>query len=86
MYFLNNGEERLQICRQMFINTYYLGYKTIQEWVSKSSYGMGVDSVQNNEAKQLKERYSEKYKCLRMFFDNLPKLPAHYCRKGTTKL
>nr|CAH7748511.1 unnamed protein product [Callosobruchus chinensis] len=47
---------------------------------------MGVDSVQNNGARQLKERYSKQHRCLRMFFDKLPKLPAHYCRKETTKL
>ncbi|CAH2006139.1 unnamed protein product [Acanthoscelides obtectus] len=47
-YFLNNGEEQLQVCRKMFVNTLDIGYKTIQEWVSKSSYGMGTDIVQKD--------------------------------------
>ncbi|CAG9764698.1 unnamed protein product [Ceutorhynchus assimilis] len=32
LYYLNSGDKRLQVCRQMFINTLDLGYKTIQDW------------------------------------------------------
>ncbi|CAH2012025.1 unnamed protein product [Acanthoscelides obtectus] len=85
-YFLNNGEEQLQVCRKMFVNTLDIGYKTIQEWVSKSSYGMGTDIVQKDRLSYNKARYSKQYDHLRMFLNKLPKLPAHYCRKEIAKL
>lgn len=83
--FLNTGNYRLQVCRQMFINTLNIGYKTIQDWVSKSSYGMASETAKNL-IKVSKERYNNQYKFFREFFDHLPKLPAHYCRRDTLKL
>lgn len=83
VYFLNNGTEKLQVCRKMFINTLSLGYKTVQEWVNKGSYGMATQPCVKINVKQ---RFEEGYKHLNDFFNQLPKLPAHYCRKDTLKL
>ncbi|CAG9765834.1 unnamed protein product [Ceutorhynchus assimilis] len=77
-------DKRLQVCRQMFIKTLDLGYKTIQDWVSKGTFGMGSESSRNTNYN--KDKYANQYKNLNTFFEQLPKLPAHYCRKDTSKL
>ncbi|CAG9764937.1 unnamed protein product [Ceutorhynchus assimilis] len=84
LYYLNSGDKRLQVCRQMFIKTLGLGYKTIQDWVSKGTFGMGSESSRNTNYNR--DKYANQYKNLNTFFEQLPKLPAHYCRKDTSKL
>nr|CAH7713344.1 unnamed protein product [Callosobruchus chinensis] len=38
-YYLNHGRDNLEVCREMFLSTVDLGYKTVQAWVDNSRYG-----------------------------------------------
>lgn len=86
-HYLNDGTEKLQVCRRMFINTLDIGYKTIQYWVDGSSYGMSQGTLEKISTKDtINKRYNESYNNLNQFFNHLPKLPSHYCRRDTLKL
>ncbi|KAK5643905.1 hypothetical protein RI129_007750 [Pyrocoelia pectoralis] len=85
-YYLNDGHENLQVCRTMFINTLDIGYKTIQYWVDNSAFGMTKDAAKVSTKDFVRKRHTESYKFLGEFFDSLPKLPSHYCRRDTLKL
>lgn len=84
-YFLNNGKERLQVCRKMFINTLDIGYKTVQEWVNKSQVS-GTSTNNINLRSEVSKRFRVEFNNLNEFFKKLPKMPAHYCRRDSTKL
>lgn len=86
-YFFNDGQHNLQVCRKMFVNTLDIGYKTVQEWVNKSSFGMTVENTSNvSMSESVSFRYNVEHTFLNTFFDKLPKLPAHYCRRDSMKL
>ncbi|KAK5647883.1 hypothetical protein RI129_002775 [Pyrocoelia pectoralis] len=86
-YSLNNNTKTLKVCRKMFLNTLDLGYKTVQEWVNNGSYGMYKETGKRiNVKEKIVLRHKAHYTNLETFFGELPKLPAHYCRKDTMKL
>lgn len=75
------GEERLRICKKMFLNT--LGVK---EWVIKkwAKTSWDVNPVLPEQILGSDDKTS--MKLLHIFFDSLPKLESHYCRSSTSKL
>lgn len=87
VYYLNTNNERIQVCRTMFLNTFQLGYKMVQDWVNNSNCGMHQNSERKITVKQnLQIRKSLGIENIDKFLNNLPKLPSHYARQNTTKL
>lgn len=39
LYFIDDGQKKIQVCQNLFLNTFDLGYKMIQHWVASSAYG-----------------------------------------------
>lgn len=100
-YFLNKKkkEERVRVCKTMFCNTLGMSSRTISLWIQKGSNtpekfpsnqtdpNVNKQNEENPEAEQPKELKSlEKKTSIRDFFQCLPKLESHYCRKSTSKL
>lgn len=90
-YFLpleKNNDRKVQVCREMFLNTLSLGSFTVQQWVKNAEYGMSPNQEVVNISKppRIILENEVKQQHLNTFFDKLPKLPSHYARKETTKL
>lgn len=86
-YFLKQNNELLQVCKKMFLQTLGLNEWSVRNWVSNSAFGTGIIISPDHEKRTKKVgRSSNKNKELNNFFDNLPKLPSHYCRSSTNKL
>ena len=88
LYFIDNGQKKIQVCRSMFLNTFDLGYKMIQHWVNSSTCGgMHEGTEVKLSAKQKVEKETkDRYRYLDEFLNILPKLPSHYARKDSSKL
>ncbi|CAH1113624.1 unnamed protein product [Psylliodes chrysocephalus] len=70
----------------MFTNTLSIGYKTVQYWVNNSSHGMTFKNTSVSMSQAVSSRYSAFYEFINKFFDELPKLSAHYCRWNSAKV
>lgn len=88
-FFLYLKEERLQVCRSMFLSTLGIKTWTVRQWLQSSSGG----GVHKSKEVLLGERQSAREKpasrCKETaysFLRSLPVLPSHYCRKTTKKL
>lgn len=87
VYYLYNetSQQREQVCKHMLLNTLDIG-----EW-SAANWARRLDNNNNNEGEDSDEplpesRVSREKVVLQEFFDALPKLESHYCRKDTSKL
>lgn len=87
VYYLYNetSQQREQVCKHMLLNTLDIG-----EW-SAANWARRLDNNNNNEGEDSDEplpesRVSREKFVLQEFFDALPKLESHYCRKDTSKL
>lgn len=82
------GDEKVQVCRDMFLNTLSLGAFTVQSWVKKAEFGMSAHQELLNSSRTLtlSKEVKAKMRSLDDFFNKLPKLPSHYARKDTNKL
>lgn len=90
-YFLpieKDCSNKVQVCKQMFLNTLALGSFTVQAWVKKSEFGMtsNHDAIYDSKTKTPRAEVETKLSILNNFFTSLPKLPSHYARKDTSKL
>lgn len=83
-YHLNIGENRIPVCKNMFLKTLGLKEWTVKNWVDKSAYGISVPSQTSTRLPRSKNK--ENVKFLSTFLESLPKLPSHYCRKETKKM
>lgn len=85
-YFLKINNEKLQVCKKMFLQTLCLNEWSVRNWVSKSSSGTGIhkspDLVKN---KKRVGRFCGGIKEMMAFFNKLPTLPSHYCRSSSNK-
>lgn len=83
-YHLKIDNKRLQVCKEMFLNTFSLGEWSVHNWVTSSIDGF-VDT-----SKMIGNVGKQNTKCdkgfVEAFLHNLPKLPSHYARKNTLKL
>jgi hypothetical protein len=82
----NINNRKLQVCGTMFLNTFYLGYKTIQGWVNNSNCGMHQHSEQKKVRQSLLIRRSPGIDNIDKFLYGLPMLPSHYSRKTCSTL
>lgn len=71
----------------MFLQTLDLKEWSVRNWVSNSSSGSGI-TISPDHQKNISKvgRKTNKNKGMIHFFDNLPKLPSHYCKSMTNKL
>lgn len=67
----------------MFLGTIGLKEDMVHDWIKKTEHGINITSKRPREDTK---KSVEKRKILRQFFDSLPKMPSHYCRKDSTKL
>ncbi|XP_055956576.1 uncharacterized protein LOC130012503 [Patella vulgata] len=83
-YHLIKNNDRLQVCKNMFLSTFALGEKMVYRWVDRSKNGTTPGSTEKR--KKSKNRESSTYLTARQFLDSLPKLPSHYCRSSSDKM
>ena len=82
-YLRKKDNTKLQVCKKMFLGTMGLKEDMVQDWVKKTEHGI---NIQNNLVKANKKVNNQKRTKLKEFFDSLPKMPSHYCRKESSKL
>lgn len=87
-----DGKEH-SVCKTFFLNTFALGDWTVRQWAADSAEenkpkrGHGITPPTKAIPKRgLGESNPRGKAKLIEFFDSLPKLPAHYCRRDTSKL
>lgn len=76
IYHLSNGQETYQVCRDMFLNTFGIGYRMVQSWVKDGSHGIPVTLKNKNTS--VNGMVRSQLDLLTNFFDSLPKMPSHY--------
>jgi len=83
-YHLKKDNERLEVCREMFLGTLCLGEWSVRRWVLDSTDGMHPRNAPTKTTSRHTETM-EKRESIRKFLGDLPKLPSHYCRATTSK-
>lgn len=90
LYYLRAKEnERKRVCKKMFLGTLGLKEDMVHDWLANTEHGLKIRSAE--EVQSLKTRSDrtlkiEKRNYLRQWFEILPKISSHYCRKDTNKL
>lgn len=85
-YYLYRKSIRLQICKNMFLGTLGLREWMVQNWIKKSDFGIPRERVANSTENSRNSIGKERRMHLSQWFDGLPKLPSHYCRKESSKM
>lgn len=83
-YQLKINEEKMLVCKRMFLGTLGLKEKMVHSWLKEKNSGMSNKTETSTNAE--KNKNSEKKKHLQFFFNDLPKQPSHYCRKDSSKI
>lgn len=88
-YFIKINNEKKEVCRDMFCNTFDLGVWSVRTWAKNVTHGM-VNTSESKRKNPAKERgaiqKSSRNDFASEFINSLPKVPSHYCRKDTSKL
>ena len=82
-YFINTGKVRVPVCKQMFLTTTGLTDYFVRTYASGANGEHASDSTSPDTV--LKTRQSATRETVRAFFQKLPSLPSHYCRKLSSK-
>lgn len=92
-YFLNKKSEQVRVCKTLFCNTLGVSVRTISAWIEsdtksprKSDGSLNENNMINNITRKKNLRFHKEKENLKAFFDTLPKLESHYCRKTTSRL
>nr|XP_022900236.1 uncharacterized protein LOC111413475 [Onthophagus taurus]XP_022905178.1 uncharacterized protein LOC111417195 [Onthophagus taurus]XP_022907172.1 uncharacterized protein LOC111418744 [Onthophagus taurus] len=87
-YFLTINMNKVQVCKQMFLQTLAIGEYSVHDWVQKGCYGMtsSFDLTYKSNKRTTRQDKVEDKRLLKEFFDCLPKLPSHYGRSNSSKL
>lgn len=89
-YYLNvDRKEKVRVCKTMFLNTLSIGEWMVFSWVSNFETTQEQGKINENTRKNIsnnQKNLSDEKRFVRTFFDSLPKLESHYCRKDTNKL
>lgn len=85
IYHLKKENQKLQVCKKMFLGTLGLKEKMVQSWIKSSEAGI-IQNVPKVMNRQLVQRNDTRTIHLKQFFDSLPKQPSHYCRKDSSKV
>nr|CAH7760572.1 unnamed protein product [Callosobruchus chinensis] len=88
-YFLKIGHENKQVCKSMFLSTLGLNEWMVANWCSTAVNGMISSATISNASRRAarpKAVNDKRVEYLNKFFDDLPKMPSHYCRRDSKKL
>ncbi|CAK1594788.1 unnamed protein product [Parnassius mnemosyne] len=77
LYLTDSTGIRFRVCKTMFLNSLGVGEWVIKKWIINEDDPK--DAPKNNTKVEAKNQ-------LRKFFDSMPKLESHYCRKDSSKL
>lgn len=83
-YHLKKDGTNLQVCRVMFLNTTALG-----DWFVRNACTGDISSLQSQPVKrkpQYDRAQADKKFLIHEFFNQLAKMPSHYCRQRTDKI
>lgn len=94
IYHLRLDSKKLQVCKKMFLSTFDLKEKMVHNWILNNQNHGFAKSVEtkNHEKTAKRNRTSFHLKCkaqsdfVKTFFNRMPKMESHYCRKDTNKL
>lgn len=93
IYCLKKKEEKLRVCKTMFLNTLSVGEWSVASWKKKTvkdeeNEEVDVAVERQNESSQGKRRevFQRRKNSLVDFFNSLAKMESHYCRARTQKL
>lgn len=92
-YLTKSDNKKLQVCRNMFLNTFGIKAKMVRGWLnSRIEFGFFENPNDVQQRKVEKMQQSETFKenqrrknYLRDFLVRFPKLESHYCRKDSEK-
>ena len=85
-YFLRVGEQRILVCKDMFLSTLGLHEKMVYKWVNAADSGVPEQAATRDEVEDHEEGQPLSAKGhAKVFLDELPKVPSHYCRATTSK-
>lgn len=87
-YYYLDVPARKRVCKTMFCNTFAIPPRTIGHWIVDTNKTQ-IDNVEAETERELNPRnarINEQKHNMKMFFDSLPKLESHYCRKSSSKL
>ncbi|KAF0715859.1 Uncharacterized protein FWK35_00033945, partial [Aphis craccivora] len=100
-YFLRINGKKVPVCQSMYLSTLGLKKSEVRYWIQnyKSTNlptikcNSFIDDDENNEEdnaikedRPIVKKSFQKIVTLQRFFDSLPTLPSHYCRKTSKKL
>ncbi|CAB3231916.1 unnamed protein product [Arctia plantaginis] len=77
LYLTDSEGIRYRVCKTMFLNSLCVGEWVIKKWIIQDD--LPKDVPKNNTKDEAKMQ-------LRKFFDSIPKLESHYCRKNSLNL
>lgn len=77
------GDEKVQVCREMFLNTLSLGSFTVQNWLKKVEFCVNAhpELLNSLQTLTLTEEVKTKMQGLNDFFNKLLKMPSYYAQK-----
>ncbi|XP_050498832.1 uncharacterized protein LOC126879690 isoform X1 [Diabrotica virgifera virgifera] len=88
-YLRNKTNEKKRVCKKMFLNTFDLKEDMVHDWFKKTEYGLICIREENSNTSADQRRSNNfnkgKRNCLVDWFNMLPKMASHYCRKDTKK-
>ncbi|GFY43678.1 hypothetical protein TNIN_153081 [Trichonephila inaurata madagascariensis] len=79
LYLFDGKGNRYRVYKRMFLNSLCLGERVIKKWILYNDDDVPKNVPKNN----MKDKPRRQ---VRRFFDSLPKLESHYCRKDTSRL
>lgn len=87
-YSFTNGDDKLEVCKNMFLSTLNIGEYTVHSWIKKSEFGMCSNIENSNQLRKKTPRQDKQESKLYLteFLNSLPKLPSHYGRHDSSKL
>lgn len=93
LYYLRLNNENIQVCKKMFLETLDIKEKMTHKWVLNSlNHGLSNRAEVKNNNKSIKrsgskyfQESSNQIQFLKEFFNLLPKMDSHYCRKDSQK-
>lgn len=92
MYFLKINNKRVQVCKGFFLSSFGLNERMVSDWSTNNDNGMIPSKATLNARRKATRPPSqksladkEKKDFLLKFFDDLPKMPSHYCRSRTDR-
>lgn len=82
-YFLKLNGDPINVCKNMFLNTLSVGEAQVHIWCSINE--ISTQQAQDTQSRRFKNKTDQK-EFIKVFFNKLPKMESHYCRKSTSKL